>query len=46
MSELPFAIAGLAAAAILCVSPALAADKPPIPSGPQTVRLEYTGPQS
>ncbi len=36
MIRLPFVFACLAAAALLWVNPALAADKPPLPSGPQT----------
>ncbi len=36
MSELPFLFANLAAAAILWVNPAPAADKRPLPSGPQS----------
>jgi len=36
MSKLPFLLASLTAAAILRVIPGGAADKPPLPSGPQT----------
>ena len=38
MSSLPFVFASLAAGAILWVNLAPAADKPPLPSGPQTDR--------